>query len=303
MPVAMAQLTINDIARLAAVSKKTVSKVLNSPHEVGAATRDKVRQVIAAHGYVVIHIGHAPITTETGKAMCDIASIPAAECVPSTDEDSYVVALGKVLDEKAVIDKLDVLSQESVAAGGPALQASRVAVGGWSGGARGPLILLGAKIETTQSAPRFGLSDSRVLAAVALSPAGPGFGGFFEKGTENSWAEMRGPVLVATGTMDVKPSKPDLNGPVRRTAYTKQPADGTRRLLYSNLPVGVGGHPTFNLQLLESTDERLSRFSRALRSSVLAFLDAHVNKSAEASAWLATNNAKVLAGDADWEQK
>lgn len=48
----MAQLTINDIARLAAVSKKTVSKVLNHSGQVSAATRDRVRKVIADSGYV-----------------------------------------------------------------------------------------------------------------------------------------------------------------------------------------------------------------------------------------------------------
>ena len=40
-----------------------------------------------------------------------------------------------------------------------------------------------------------------------------------------------------------------------------------------------------------------------LVSSVLAFLDASLRDSADAKAWLATNNAKVLAGDADWEKK
>lgn len=48
----MSQLTISDIARLAGVSKKTVSKVLNHSAQVSAATRDKVRRVIAENGYV-----------------------------------------------------------------------------------------------------------------------------------------------------------------------------------------------------------------------------------------------------------
>jgi LacI family transcriptional regulator len=43
--------TINDIARLASVSKKTVSRVINNSPFVGSDTRDKVQAVIREHGY------------------------------------------------------------------------------------------------------------------------------------------------------------------------------------------------------------------------------------------------------------
>jgi LacI family transcriptional regulator len=44
--------TINDIARLAGVSKKTVSRVINDSPLLTQETRDKVKLVIAEHGYV-----------------------------------------------------------------------------------------------------------------------------------------------------------------------------------------------------------------------------------------------------------
>ena len=44
--------TINDIARLAAVSKKTVSRVINNSPFVRAETRAKVGAVIAENGFV-----------------------------------------------------------------------------------------------------------------------------------------------------------------------------------------------------------------------------------------------------------
>lgn len=44
--------TINDIARLAGVSKKTVSRVINDSPLLTEETRDKVKLVIAEHGYV-----------------------------------------------------------------------------------------------------------------------------------------------------------------------------------------------------------------------------------------------------------
>lgn len=262
-------------------------------------------ETIVQQGYVVIHIGHSALTVETANALCDLASIPSAECVPPSadDEDGFSVALGKALDEKAVLDKLTVLSQGSVASGGPALDLDRVALGGWSGGSRGPQVLMGAKIETTATAPLFSLPDARLRAVVEMSPAGPGFGGFFENATSNSWESMRGPTLIATGTNDQKPNKPELTGAVRRVSYTDQPADGSRHLLFSNLPVGVGGHATFDLEDLDHEDARVARLSRAIRSSVLAFLDANVTDDADAKAWLETQNAKILAGDVDWEHK
>lgn len=259
---------------------------------------------LAGQGYVVLHPAHVALTAAGGKAVCDLASIPAAECtLDAADEDSPVIGMVKGLDLIAVLDRLEALSKESVARGGPALDLARVATAGWSGGSRGPLMLHGTKVKTTASAPLYSRPDARVVASVGLSPAGPGFGGYFDGGAETSWTAVRGPFLIATGQNDVKPNKPELTGPIRRFAFSAQPADGRRRLLYSNLPVGVGGHGTYNLEDSGSSDERLSRFSRALRSTVLAFLDAHVKGDAAAEAWLATDNARVLAGEADWERR
>ena len=47
-----AQPTINDVARLSGVSKKTVSRVINNSPLLNEATREKVAQVIAELGYV-----------------------------------------------------------------------------------------------------------------------------------------------------------------------------------------------------------------------------------------------------------
>lgn len=47
----MSQLTIEDIARLAGVSRSTVSRVINRQPSVRPAVRDRVQAVIDAHGY------------------------------------------------------------------------------------------------------------------------------------------------------------------------------------------------------------------------------------------------------------
>ncbi len=46
------RMTIAEIARVAGVSAATVSKVLNQRSDVGMATRQRVEQVVARHGYV-----------------------------------------------------------------------------------------------------------------------------------------------------------------------------------------------------------------------------------------------------------
>ena len=43
--------TINDVARLSGVSKRTVSRVINGATNVGAATREKIQKVIDELGF------------------------------------------------------------------------------------------------------------------------------------------------------------------------------------------------------------------------------------------------------------
>ena len=52
MPAREPKPTINDVARLAGVSKKTVSRVINKSPLLNGATRDKIQAVIADLGYV-----------------------------------------------------------------------------------------------------------------------------------------------------------------------------------------------------------------------------------------------------------
>ena len=259
-------------------------------------------EALAHHGYAVIHIAHIPLTAESAQAFCDLGKVPPAECGTSGgDEDATgLVALVKTRDVITVLDALPSLSDASVKAGGPAIDLTRVVVAGWSAGSRAPVVTHGAVFLPSPSAPAMTMTHSLPVAAVALSPMGPGYAGFFDDGTSNTWQNMRGPVLMLTGDNDIKPSKPELTGADRRIAFEKQPADGSRWLLYSHLPPGVGSHPTFNLEDQSSSDERLSRLSRALRSSVYAFLDARVSGDAAAQAWLDGDDAKILAGDADW---
>ncbi|MCC6623604.1 MAG: hypothetical protein IT385_20265 [Deltaproteobacteria bacterium] len=260
--------------------------------------------MMARHGYVVIHVGHAALEAGDAAALCDAASIPEGDCVPSEDEDSNgLLAIGRSFDLEAVLDDLSRLSQLSVNRDGPALDLDRVALAGWSGGSRGPMVLMGAKIKPTTNAPLFTNEHAMAKAAFFMSPAGPPYAGYFIDDEESTWDAMRGPTFWCTGENDVKPDKVELTGAIRRAGYPTQPADGKRLLLYSNLPVGVGGHGTYNLGDLESDDARLVRLSQAIASVARAFLDASLFDDAQAKAWLASDKADVLAGDVDWERR
>lgn len=261
-------------------------------------------EALAAHGYVTVNIGHHSITIEQAQTFCTIGSIPESDCNLSVvDDDSGVIALVKRQDVIAVIDDLPALAAAAVAQGGAAVETDEVAVMGWSAGSRATMASRGLTFYPTPSSPPYSESDARIATIVALSPTGPGFGGFFADAQGSSWDTLDGPSLMATGENDVKPTNTALTGEIRREAYENQPADGTRRLLYSNLEVGVGGHGTYNLEDLGSSDERLDRLSRALRAAVRAHLDATLLGDAEAAAWLDTDDARVLAGDVDWVSK
>ncbi len=253
---------------------------------------------LSRHGFVVLSIGHVTLTPAQGTAFCTAGSVPTAECVATDDEEANgFIALVKSRDVIAVLDALPTLQV------GVPLDLNRVAVAGWSAGARAPQVMQGAKFIPSASAPVYTAPHARVKAIVGLSPISPGYGGFYEGANGNSWDMIRGPVLMATGNNDLKASKPDLTGALRRIAWDRQMADGRRWLLYSNLPPGVGEHGTYNLGDLGSSDPRLSRLSRALRSVVLAFLDAELNGDVAARAWLDSGDARTLAGDASWEHK
>ncbi len=261
-------------------------------------------KLLAAHGFVVIHVAHATLNQTTGAKLCELALVPPAECVAGDDEDATgLLAVARALDLAAVLDDLPRLSQVSVNNGGPALDLDHVALSGWSGGSRGPMVLMGATVKPTASAPIFAKTHARVAAAFIMSPTGPGFGGFSADGATSSWDAMRGPFYMATGENDVKPLKPELDGPVRRQPFDEQPGDGKRWLLYSNLDVGVGGHATFNLEDTGSSDARLARLTKSIGSVARAFLDSSLRGDADAAAWLARDDAKILAGDVEWSHR
>ena len=276
--------------------------LLNSGHTGNEVWGD----TIAAAGYVVVHLAHVTLDATTAAALCTLASVPMSECRDGTDPsdtEAPFVTIARPRDVIAVLDQLPALASMLAGPGRPTLDPARVVVAGWSGGSRAPSMLFGATRRLSASVPRFTMPDRRPIASVMVSPAGPGFFGYFAESGGSSYGAMRGPVLVMTGDNDVKSDNPGLNGAVRRMAFDLQPADGARRLLFSRLPRGVGGHETFDLEDLGDPDPRVARLSLALRSTMLAFLDATVRQDPAAVSWLASDRGPRIAGDAEWTRR
>jgi dienelactone hydrolase len=254
---------------------------------------------LAAHGYVSIHYGSIEPDATALAAWCDLTGVPTDECDGSLDNEA-ISQVGRARDIIAVLESLDELSEASVARGNAALDLDHIAIAGWSGGARASMPVMGATMVLSPSVTRVAIPHPMPDAVVLLSPTGPGFGGYFDDGTETSWDEMRGPSLMVTGANDIKPDNQELTGPIRRFPFEAQPGDGARHLLYSTLDHPEFGHGIYNLGELGSTDVTLRRLSLAISSAVRAFLDAYVLGDEDAMAYLASDDARVLAGPADW---
>ena len=259
---------------------------------------------LVSHGYHVLHVAHTSVNADDLKVVCQLTKVPQQECPlgpdDNGDEEVGVLAVLRALDLSAVLDELPKLSQQNVRQGGAPFDLEHVIIAGWSGGSRGPMLIMGAQVKPSVSAPLFSYPHQLPAAAFMMSPTGPGFGGFIQEGQDTSWDNMRGPVLMATGVNDVKPNNPGLDGPTRKLAFDLQPADGQRWMFYSTLPVGTGGHGTYNLGDLESQAPQLAQDSAAITSSVRAFLDATQLDLPEAKAWMMSQNASIMAGQAQW---
>jgi predicted dienelactone hydrolase len=101
----------------------------------------------------------------------------------------------RVLDVKLVLDSLDELERQFPELRGK-MDHSRIGVGGHSYGGFTAMLISGVR---AFSNPPLSLADPRVRAAVVMSPQGTAA----NRGlTEQSWSEVRIPVMYMTGSLD-----------------------------------------------------------------------------------------------------
>lgn len=160
---------------------------------------------LASHGYVVIKVGHP----ETRPEVTELAEVWKGQGPEQWKN--------RAQDLSFVIDSLDNLQKQFPELSGK-VDAARVGVSGHSYGAFAAMLVSGAR--TFSGANPISYADSRVRAALVMSPQGPGA----TRGlTEASWQEIRVPVLYMTGSAD-RDVEESENEAWRRQAFELSPA-------------------------------------------------------------------------------
>lgn len=260
--------------------------------------------LMSSHGFVVIHLAHVEPTADVFTTLCKLANVEKSECIEGdimTGERPFVdSAVARPYDIIAVLDALPKMATK-LQKDDVEMDMEQVAVTGWSAGSQAGLMLLGATREITPTITSYAVTDSRVKITMGMSPQGPGDVGY----TETSFDTIERPVLIMTGNNDEKPGKPELPGTLRRRTFELIKGGMNHHyLLYNHLPVGTGGHNTFNLADVGSEDVDLAHFSEAMTSTALAYLDAYLSGQVRAKKWLDSTAPKQLADNkADWIQK
>jgi len=237
-------------------------------------------------GYCVVFMQHAGSDRDVMKNAAGLQRLSALRNAINSES-----VKDRNNDVRATIDKLEELALRRGQFCGR-LDLDRVGMSGHSFGAI-----------TTQavSGQSYGLqgqtyTDSRIKAAIALSPSMPSLGG-----TSKAFASVKIPWLLMTGTDD--------NSPVNRRVDAK-----SRREVFKSLP--TAGH-SFELVLNEGThfifggrsDKRLTaqkpkQQQESIKAISTAFWDAYLRKDPAALSWLKGDEAKAVLDNRDtWSTK
>jgi hypothetical protein len=285
--------TINIMFRLPDIPIRPLPVVVwshggfNGQTNPGAALNEW-SEVTARSGYLTVTIAHTPRGPGQRSDLCLALGITA----PADCDAFHYLNWDRPHDLKQVLDELERQNVQGPLRG--RLDLDRIAVGGHSAGSAGALSIAGAVRVFNQRLYSF--EDSRPVAFLAFSPQGPTSEGFFDTDLhkpDTSWDPLERPVLVATGDGD---SNCDPRGDcmpganpayARRVGFNRMPG-GNKYLLY--IQDAEAYHGMFGLDedcvAQGLSPAKCQAFSDWLTSGALAFLDAHVRRSAVAYAWL-----------------
>jgi predicted dienelactone hydrolase len=195
----------------------------------------------------------------------------------------------RVQDVPAVLDQLDVWNKDAAHALAGRFDLNHVGMSGHSFGA------VTTQAVSGQVAPLIkGFTDSRIQAAVVMSPSGPANGN-----TKQAFGSVKIPWMLLTGTKDSNP----ING-----------ADAkTRLIVFPDLPPGSkyqlvldnAEHSAFTERALPGeTERRNPNHHRAMLAVTTAFWDAYLRDDKEARQWLDSDAVRsVLEKDDQWQTK
>ena len=138
------------------------------------------------------------------------------------------------------------------------------------------------------------LSEPRFKAVVAMSPQGPGTDGFMTE----SYAMLKVPLFMGTGAGDgdIDLNDPSKHEPENRKQVFDLVPPGDRFRVFVDDPAAT--HTFFEAEVKSceknATPEKCATMQVWLRSGALAFLDHQTRNSADALAWLKSDNLEVM---------
>jgi predicted dienelactone hydrolase len=239
----------------------------------------------AARGYVAVFLQHPGSDDSVWKDKPPRERMAAMRA--AADLENFVL---RVDDVRAVLDRLDQWNQSSGNPLSGRLDMKRIGMSGHSFGAvttqavSGQLFMRGTD-----------LSDSRIKAAVIMSPGGPRRGGV----ATMAFGSVKIPWMLLTGTRDTAPIG-DADMASRLSVFPALPAGGKYELVLYNAE-----HSAFTERALPGDSQpRNPNHHRSILALTTAFWDAYLRDDPNARKWLDGDGPrKILDKEDRWQRK
>ena len=247
-------------------------------------------EALAAAGYVVFSVAHPARRGAPMQALCQHVGYATA---PACRAGFRSLQWDRAHDQKAVLDAV-----ERMAARAPwrdRIDPERIAVAGHSAGSGAAAQLAGA-LRTVGTLADVSAPDPRPEAFLLLALQGPGGQAGFRP---DAWGPIDRPVFGATGAGDVTQNQDPKN---RVRAFDSIRSKGSQLLFLDDR---AAAHTLFNLEPAAcerrgGAPAHCAAMADVVRTSAVAFLDAHLLGRRAAAAWLASDDVAQAAGGPTW---
>jgi predicted dienelactone hydrolase len=238
----------------------------------------------AARGYVAVFLQHPGSDDSVWKDKPPAQRLAAMRA--AADLDNFLL---RVDDVRVVLDQLDQGNKSSGNTLSGRLDMKRIGMSGHSFGAVTTQAIAGQRFFLGSS-----LTDSRIKAAVIMSPSGP-------RGGENKLAfgSVKIPWMLLTGTRDTAPIG-DATIESRLSVFPALPAGGKYELVLYNAE-----HSVFTERALPGDSQpRNPNHHRSILALTTAFWDAYLRDDQNAKNWLDGDGPrKILDKEDRWQRK
>lgn len=268
-------------------NSKTDAPVVLFSHGLGGSRNNNayLGNHWAQHGYVGVFIQHRGSDEEVWKSAPPLQRMASMKKAASLQS-----ALDRFADVPFVIDQLEKWNADENHALHGKLDLEHIGMSGHSFGANTTQAMMGQKFPGNRT-----VGDSRIDAFIAFSPSI-----HKTRSPENSFGEIRSPVLLMTGTKDGSPIDPTTTPESRMKVYTGLPAGDKYHLVFQD-----GEHHAFGGSG-RAGRKRIAHHHAAIQLLSTKFWDAYLKGDSEAKEWLQSEQARKdsqLVPEDVWEWK